>query len=106
MRGTFETRRARVTEQLAHERRTVYYSGRVQGVGFRYTAVRAAGSRDVSGFVQNLPDGRVLLVAEGRADELDRLLETMAQRLGRYIENQQVRVEAATGEFVGFDVRY
>src|SRR5262245_51276190 len=47
------------------ERRTVYYTGHVQGVGFRYTARAAAQSCDVVGFVRNLDDGRVQIVAEG-----------------------------------------
>jgi acylphosphatase len=40
-------------------------SGRVQGVGFRYHALRAAEQIGVSGFARNLPDGRVEVVAEG-----------------------------------------
>ena len=45
--------------------REVYYAGNVQGVGFRYTARCAAAGLDVTGFVRNLPDGRVHLVVEG-----------------------------------------
>ena len=40
------------------------YSGRVQGVGFRYTVKQVAAGYDVAGTVRNLPDGRVELVAE------------------------------------------
>ena len=46
-------------------RATVQYSGDVQGVGFRYTAVTIARGYNVSGYVQNLSDGRVRLVVEG-----------------------------------------
>src|SRR6187455_864933 len=49
------------------ERRRVWYEGRVQGVGFRYTARGLAGGFPVSGYVRNLDDGRVELVAEGDA---------------------------------------
>ncbi|HUG54240.1 MAG TPA: acylphosphatase [Vicinamibacteria bacterium] len=53
--------------------------GRVQGVGYRYFAMREAGRLGVSGFARNLPDGSVEVVAEG-ADEVlqafeDRLRE-------------------------------
>lgn len=46
-------------------------SGLVQGVGFRYFALKRAQDHDVRGFVQNLPDGRVEIVAEGIGESLD-----------------------------------
>lgn len=52
----------------------VFYEGRVQGVGFRYTARRVASGFDVAGYVRNLPDGRVELVASGETDEVDDFL--------------------------------
>ena len=53
------------------QRIEVYFSGHVQGVGFRYRTHQAASQFDVKGFVMNLPDGRVQLVAEGTKSELD-----------------------------------
>ena len=52
----------------------VYYSGRVQGVGFRYTAQGLAADYTVAGYVRNLPNGDVELVAEGPADQVDAFL--------------------------------
>ena len=49
----------------------VHYSGRVQGVGFRYTAKQVAAGYEIVGTVRNLSDGRVELVAEGAHDELE-----------------------------------
>ena len=54
------------------QRRQVLYSGHVQGVGFRYTTRSAARNYEVTGYVRNLPDGNVEVVAEGSADQLDR----------------------------------
>ena len=48
-------------------RLTVFYSGQVQGVGFRYTAKTVATGFEITGTIRNLPDGRVELVAEGAA---------------------------------------
>ena len=79
-------------------RYTVHFSGRVQGVGFRATAVEASRGRAVSGYVQNLPDGRVRLVAEGEEAELDAFLEAVKQRMGRLIERTQLDRGEATGE--------
>ena len=88
------------------ERREVHYSGRVQGVGFRYTTREIAERFEVSGFVENLPDGRVRLVAEGDPAELDRFLEAVSNRFERYIASADVRSRAATDEFDDFSIRH
>lgn len=62
---------------MARERRRILYSGRVQGVGFRLTARRLARGFAVAGYVRNLSDGRVELVAEGEPGVLDAFLEVV-----------------------------
>ena len=57
------------------EKITVYVSGEVQGVGFRYATAEAATRLGVSGWVRNLPDGRVTLEAYGETDALEALLD-------------------------------
>ena len=86
------------------ERRRVLYRGNVQGVGFRYTARSAAGRLAVTGYVRNLPDGRVELVAEGAAEEIDRLLGDLRDALGSHIRGTDVSRQAATGEFAAFEI--
>jgi acylphosphatase len=86
---------------------TVRYEGRVQGVGFRYTAVSLAQDFEVSGWVKNEFDGSVSLVAEGEEDQLMGLLSAIrTSRLGRYITNELMKRSPATGEFRGFSVGY
>ena len=80
-------------------RLTVHFSGHVQGVGFRYTTRNIACGYPVSGFVQNLPDGRVLLVAEGRDQNVRGFVEDVATRMGHYIKGHTVDRIEATGEF-------
>ena len=80
-------------------RKTVHYAGRVQGVGFRYTTVRVAGRHAVSGFVQNLPDGRVKVVAEGERAAVDAFIEDVGRTLSRYIQDRTVQGAEGTGEF-------
>ena len=92
-----------MTTSPAIERRRVFYTGRVQGVGFRYTAVRIAQSLAVTGFVRNLADRRVELVAEGTPGELDRLLAQIAEAMADYVHNVEMHKEPATGEFTSFD---
>jgi acylphosphatase len=88
------------------ERVVVHYSGHVQGVGFRFTTRRIAVRHPVNGFVQNLPDGRVLLVAEGPRDELNRFLEEIQSFLGRHIDQASVQFEPMKGEFLAFEIRH
>ena len=90
----------------ANIRQHVYYSGRVQGVGFRYTAVRCAGGYDVSGFVRNLDDGRVELVVEGPRKDVDGLLEDIRHAMDRNIRNETCQTEEATGVYGDFSVRH
>ena len=79
-------------------RHTVHFSGRVQGVGFRYTTVRIGATFDVCGFVENLPDGRVRMVAEGERQTLDQFVRSVQEQMARYIRNTQIEPTPATGE--------
>ena len=88
------------------ERRRLLYCGRVQGVGFRFTTRRIAQKHDVTGFVRNLPDGRVELVAEGLPEALDRFLADVARSLDRYIEDTDLTRSAARGEWQAFEIAY
>ncbi|HUG67669.1 MAG TPA: acylphosphatase [Pirellulaceae bacterium] len=91
----------------ARQQRTeVYYSGHVQGVGFRYTTQRIARGFGVTGFVQNCSDGRVRLVVEAEADEIARFLKDINGQLGEYIRDVKVAELAASGEFTGFSIRH
>ena len=57
----------------------VFYEGKVQGVGFRYCVRQIACGFEVTGWVRNLPDGRVELQACGDADELRQFLESIRE---------------------------
>jgi acylphosphatase len=89
------------------KRATVFYSGRVQGVGFRYTAREIACGFELTGYVRNLDDGRVELVAEGAQGEVQAFLEAVrASQLGSHIRNADVNWGEVTKEFRGFDIRH
>lgn len=88
------------------QRREVYYSGSVQGVGFRYTVRMLATRFHVTGFVRNLRDGRVELVAEGPKDELRRFIEAIGAEMGRYVTAAEEKTGPAAGQFRSFDIRF
>jgi acylphosphatase len=83
----------------------VRYGGHVQGVGFRYTAQSLAARYPVAGYVRNLPDGSVELVAEGEPGPVDDFLAAVAQRMGEYITDTAVQDQAPAGHR-GFHVRH
>lgn len=83
----------------------VYYTGRVQGVGFRYTTRNLAEGYAVTGYVRNLSNGQVELVAEGPAAQVEAFLAAVGQRMGDYIERTTVQDEAPENHS-GFHIRY
>ena len=87
------------------ECRRVEYSGRVQGVGFRFTVARLATNHAVRGYVKNLPDGRVEVVAEGEPKEIDAFLHAIDQQMAGYIEESRVEARAVQG-FADFRIAY
>ena len=85
--------------------KVVYYAGRVQGVGFRYTAKSVATGFEVTGIVRNLPDGRVELVAEGLKDELEGFQQAIRESgLGSLIAREDAEWNDAKNEFRGFEI--
>ena len=88
------------------ERREVHFSGHVQGVGFRYTVRAVASPLAVTGYVHNLPDGRVRLVAEGEAEELAALVDGVERRMACHVDKIETERFPPTGEFAGFTIRF
>jgi acylphosphatase len=88
------------------ERRQAFYSGHVQGVGFRETTRRLAEGYKVAGFVRNLPDGRVEMVAEGTPAELNRFMASIAESMEGRIRHVAVDARPGLGEFDGFSIRH
>ena len=85
---------------------TCHFTGRVQGVGFRYTAQNIALRYDVAGYVRNLPDGRVEVVMEGADVEIDALIDSLKQKMNCYIQRLDLQLDPPTGEFNRFSIRH
>jgi acylphosphatase len=90
---------------MGRQRMTVVYSGRVQGVGFRYTVKSITPGFEVTGTVRNLDDGRVELIAEGEGEELVAFRQAIRDSgLGRLTQGEEEIVGPATGQFRGFEI--
>ena len=77
----------------------------MQGVGFRYAVKSVATGFEVAGFVRNLPDGRVELLAEGDPAELDGFRQAIREAgLEHFIRDETVQWDQARNEFRGFEI--
>ena len=85
----------------------VFYSGRVQGVGFRLTAEETAHGFKVVGWVKNLRDGRVELIAEAEEDALAQFLDAIQTGpMKKFIQRADISWGDASGTFDEFEIRY
>ena len=83
----------------------IFYTGHVQGVGFRYTVKTVATGYELTGSVRNLPDGRVELLAEGAREELEAFKQGIRESgLGHFIQNEDVNWSEASNQFRGFEI--
>ncbi|MDY6937671.1 MAG: acylphosphatase [Cyanobacteriota bacterium] len=88
---------------LTHVR--AYISGRVQGVGYRYSTAREAERLAISGWVRNLPDGRVEAVFEGVPEVVEQMLDWCHRGpAGAAVENVTIENRAHQG-LQGFEIR-
>ena len=87
-----------ITEQIL-------FSGKVQGVGFRWTTERIVSGLPVRGFVRNLPDRRVEIIVAGTTGSIQQLIDALHERFGSGITDVQRTKLEESNDFVGFEVR-
>ena len=85
----------------------VCFHGDVQGVGFRYTTIRVAESYTITGYVKNMADGTVELVALGKPDDVDAFIDAVGAAMAQHIREIKVREEPAYRQkYDSFSIRY
>ncbi len=90
---------------MERQRLQIYYSGRVQGVGFRYTVRSVANGYEVTGTIRNLPDGRVELIAEGERVELKAFQDAIdSSGLRGFIRDEEASWSTAANNLKGFRI--
>jgi acylphosphatase len=89
--------------EVHHE--TVFFTGHVQGVGFRYSTLQVAKEFEVAGFVTNLPDGRVHMEAEGRASEVNAFVLAVEERMHGYVRKMERKSGKRAPQFAGFEIK-
>ena len=87
--------------------RHVFFEGRVQGVGFRWTVKNLARGYEVTGWVKNLADGRVEMQVSGETDEVDAFIEAIGEsELKSHIRKVDVSVIPPLTGVRGFDISH
>jgi len=86
-------------------RAEVFFSGHVQGVGFRYAVHQVAKGYEVAGMVENLADGRVRMVAEADRAELDAFVTEVAERMHGSIRKTERHDSSGPRTHAGFVIR-
>ena len=94
-------------QQRLLRRLVATFDGHVQGVGFRFTTVEIARDHDMTGYVQNMLDGSVKVVAEGEETDLLRFLDAVrASHVFRYVTRENVSWHPPTDDMGSFSIRY
>ena len=91
---------------MEHVARKIVFSGRVQGVGFRYTAQRSAQQYELIGYVKNLPNGCVEMFAQGDERDVNNCIADIERHFEEYIANTQVEDTALTGAYDRFLITF
>jgi len=91
---------------MPKKRAHIVYSGNVHGVGFRWTAERAAFSLHLTGWVMNCPNGTVEVTCEGREGDINAFIDRVKEEMSGYIGSARVSRQEATGEFNSFNIRF
>ena len=86
-------------------KRTIF-AGRVQGVGFRFTARRAASRRQLTGFVRNLWDGTVEMLAQGRSEDIDDCIQDIKGYFAGYIRETKVEEIPPDPRYIDFKITF
>jgi acylphosphatase len=86
--------------------RHIIFTGRVQGVGFRFTARRAAERRQLTGFVRNMPNGSVEMLAQGRPGDVDDCIQDIKGYFSGYIKETSIRVIPSDTTYADFQITF
>ncbi len=86
--------------------KSIIFTGRVQGVGFRFTARRAANRRQLTGFVRNVPDGTVEMLAQGRPEDVDDCIQDLKEYFSGYLKETRIEEIPPDTKYTDFQITF
>ena len=84
----------------------VIFKGTVQGVGFRFTAMRIAQRYELTGYVKNLPSGEVEMLAQGHPEDIKDALQDISESFGANIRDKQITSQPVNPRYHSFEIAY
>ena len=93
-------------QAMAKVARHVWFSGRVQGVGFRYVARNIASRYKLTGYVRNEDDGRVEMLAQGELEDIDGCLTDIGESFGSYIRGVEIEEWPMNDHYASFEITF
>ena len=84
----------------------IIFIGTVQGVGFRFTAMRVANHHDLTGFVRNLPDGTVEMLAQGKSQDIDSCIDDIKESFGGYVRETKIEDTPPDPRYADFKITF
>jgi len=95
-----------VEEAMSQIAKQIFFKGRVQGVGFRYTTHRAASRYDLTGYVRNCPDGTVEALLQGTASNIQACLDDLKATFGGYLREINTTDQPINPQYHYFRISY
>jgi len=86
--------------------RHIIFIGRVQGVGFRFTTLDVANRYKLTGWVRNLPDGTVEMIAQGPEDDISDCLQGIKEAFGGYIRETKIEEIPLISQYKDFKITF
>jgi len=84
----------------------IIFTGQVQGIGFRFTAFGAASRHKLNGFVRNLRDGSVEMLAQGNSADVDNCVREIEESFAGYVTETKTEVVPFSPQFKNFKITY
>ncbi len=84
----------------------IIFTGRVQGVGFRFTARRAASRRQLTGYVRNMPNGSVEMLAQGRPEDVDDCIQDIKEYFAGYLKETKIEEIPPDPRYTDFKITF
>ena len=91
---------------MSYKAKRLIFVGRVQGVGFRYTTLRITGPYQITGYVRNLPDGTVEMLAQGPQQDIDQCILDLQEYFGSSIREIRQTETVPDPRYIDFRISY
>jgi acylphosphatase len=83
----------------------IFFSGRVQGVGFRFTARAVANRYKIDGWVKNTHDSRVEIIAQGRKKDIDNFVDDLKQEFSGHVLDVDIEQIESSDDYDSFQIK-